>query len=191
MKILLYGFGNPGKLYMSTRHNIGMMFLNRFLRYEKINSSWIKKQNLTEIIEYKNIICARPLVNYNIIGTSIASLLKLHIDYNTIILIHDDLKLSLGEVKVNYTDNNMDLLNLDKVWNIYYRRSHYGNNALRSIFSHAELVNKNFIYIRIGTGYNELETHSDHVLGKVNTQESIVYNAIFDKLIEHLSNFIV
>ena len=40
---LIIGLGNPGKEYDNTRHNIGFMFVDKYLEYKNINVNWSNK----------------------------------------------------------------------------------------------------------------------------------------------------
>ena len=100
---LIAGLGNPGAVYKDTRHNIGFQiitFLSRDLgvrlkgrRFQSINT-------LTEL-QGKDIILLRPKTFMNLSGESIKACADFYnIKVENILIIHDDLDLPVGKIKV-------------------------------------------------------------------------------------------
>jgi len=102
---LIVGLGNPGRIYASNRHNIGFMCLNYFARTQGIRFD--KKQGLARIgtgeVAGNKIVLARPQTYMNSSGQSVSRLRqKFNIDLNDLLVIHDDLDLPLGKIRIRH-----------------------------------------------------------------------------------------
>jgi len=100
---LIVGLGNPGRGYASNRHNIGFTCLNHFARAQGIRLD--KKQGQARIGEGKvgggKVVVARPQTYMNLSGQSVSRLVKkFNIDLNNLLVIHDDLDLPLGKIRI-------------------------------------------------------------------------------------------
>jgi len=100
---LLLGLGNPGKEYRWTRHNIGFIFIDRIvsrypLKKEAVNHfTWWGKVDIDD----SEILLAKPLTFMNLSGQAVAWLVS-HFQLlpSQILLIHDDLDISWGRLKL-------------------------------------------------------------------------------------------
>lgn len=102
---LIVGLGNPGKEYENTRHNVGFEVLNRLSEKECWNHS--KKFN-AEIchtnIEGQDTYLAKPQTFMNLSGETVKDLVGfLSAPLDRIWVVHDDLDLNLGLVRVRTT----------------------------------------------------------------------------------------
>ena len=100
---LIVGLGNPGRGYAGNRHNIGFVCLNHFARTQGIRFD--KKQCLARTgagaTAGSKIILARPQTYMNSSGEAVSRLVnKFHIDPNDLLIIHDDLDLPLGKIRI-------------------------------------------------------------------------------------------
>ena len=100
---LLLGLGNPGWEYQWTRHNIGFLFIDAIvhkysLKVETNNSiCWWAK---TEIAR-QPVILAKPLTYMNLSGRAASWLLsQCCLTPNQLLIIHDDLDLPWGRLKL-------------------------------------------------------------------------------------------
>ncbi len=102
---LIIGLGNPGKEYEKHRHNIGYMVV------DALEKAWkdkvVKKSHsiLSTIIEVsldnERVLLVKPLTYMNNSGEAASTLSRFYkVDLEDIIIIHDDLDLPLGQVKV-------------------------------------------------------------------------------------------
>ena len=133
--ILIAGIGNPGKKFQKTRHNIGFRVLDEFQREnnfpnfklaKKFNSLVSKRKILN-----KEIILVEPQTFMNNSGKAVKALSKFYkITSPGLVVIHDDIDLSLGKIK------------------IVKNRGSAGHKGVKSIIR--ELATKNFVRIRIG-----------------------------------------
>jgi len=132
---LIVGLGNPGNRYRATRHNIGFMVLEKLatklevdLRQKSFNALWGKGK-----IASKNVILAMPQTYMNLSGNAVR---QLHAFFKTeisnLIVIHDDLDLSFGSVRLKTGGGNA------------------GHKGLASI--EENLGSSEFMRIRLGIG---------------------------------------
>jgi PTH1 family peptidyl-tRNA hydrolase len=134
---LIAGLGNPGKSYRETRHNVGFWLLERLRREFQINFSPEKKFKAeTGQLNFNNrqVRVIAPSTFMNLSGQSIASMLSFYrIDPSQLLVIHDDLDLEPGSVRLKLGGG------------------HGGHNGLRDICS--RLGVSTFPRIRIGIGH--------------------------------------
>jgi PTH1 family peptidyl-tRNA hydrolase len=132
---LIVGLGNPGNRYQDTRHNIGFMVLEKLaaklevdLRQKSFNALWGKGK-----ITNKNVILAMPQTYMNLSGNAVRQLHAFFkTDLSNLIVIHDDLDLSFGSVRLKTGGGNA------------------GHKGLASI--EENLGSSEFMRIRLGIG---------------------------------------
>jgi len=100
---LIVGLGNPGRGYANNRHNVGFTCLNHFARMQGIRFD--KKQGLARIgvgeVADSKVVVARPQTYMNLSGQSVSRLVKrFNINLNNLLVIHDDLDLPLGKIRI-------------------------------------------------------------------------------------------
>lgn len=103
MEYLIIGLGNPGKRYEVTRHNIGFMALDRLaaqleiaLKQKSFNALWGKGT-----IAGTSVLLAEPQTFMNLSGTAVRQLQSFFkTDISNLIVIHDDLDLPFGAVRL-------------------------------------------------------------------------------------------
>jgi PTH1 family peptidyl-tRNA hydrolase len=100
---LIVGLGNPGFLYARNRHNIGFMCVSHLAKVRKIRFDRKQGQARTgmgNIAGYR-VVLARPQTYMNASGESVSALLrKLDIAPSGLIVIHDDLDLPTGKIRL-------------------------------------------------------------------------------------------
>ena len=102
--LLVGGLGNPGPKYAGTRHNIGFDVADE-LAGELMSSFSVHKKTNTEVAEGiagdRKIICAKPRSYMNLSGGPIKALAQyFHLSAADIIVIHDELELDFGTIKL-------------------------------------------------------------------------------------------
>lgn len=137
---ILVGLGNPGSQYAATRHNIGFITLEAFLkdmakdyRVEQISTS--KFNGVTFKLAYKNAdwICAFPQTFMNLSGDCVQPLLAWYKQSpEKLFVIHDDLDLIPGRIQLKKNGGNA------------------GHNGLKSIST--RLGTQDYFRLRIGIG---------------------------------------
>lgn len=98
---LIVGLGNPGDKYIGVRHNIGFEAIDELAK--KIGGGeWnIDKKFKAETLRIGEIILAKPQTYMNNSGMAVQLLATYYkIPTTDIIVIHDDLDLLLGKIKV-------------------------------------------------------------------------------------------
>lgn len=142
---LVAGLGNPGAKYERNRHNVG--FIGADLVAEKRSASaWAKKFSglFCEARGEPRTFFLKPQTYMNLSGESVAACAHFYkITPETIIVLHDDLDLLAGKVRVKRGGG------------------HGGHNGLKSIDSH---LGKDYLRVRIGIGRPE---HKDDVTNYV------------------------
>lgn len=182
-KILLVGLGNPGM--DATRHNIGVKALQtwfeavRRLPEVMYANDWREdKKALAEVamigIEGCEIIGLFPLTYMNDSGKSLQEWLR-HMPITTedMLIIHDELELPLGEVRLDAEGG-----------------SARGHNGVRSI--HTILGSSTMPRLRLGIGRPTNSMPVDQfVLAKFTAEEARAVTAMLAKASEAISEFTV
>ena len=132
---LIIGLGNPGRSYAGNRHNIGFMCLSYFARQQGIRFD--KKQSLARTgagkVAGNKTILAKPQTYMNLSGHSVSRLVKkLKIQPGDILVIHDDLDLPRGKIRLRQGGGSG------------------GHKGIESII--AELQSQDFPRLRVGIG---------------------------------------
>jgi len=141
---LIVGLGNPGRGYANNRHNVGFMCLRHFARRHNIRLD--KKQSQartgTGKVADGKVILARPQTYMNQSGRAVSRLVKkFDIKPNDLLVIHDDLDLPLGKIRIRQGGSSG------------------GHKGIDSIV--ADLDSQDFIHVRIGIGRpTEIEGNS-------------------------------
>jgi PTH1 family peptidyl-tRNA hydrolase len=100
---LVVGLGNPGFLYARNRHNVGFMCVSHLARMQHINFDRKQGYARTGIgnIGPHRVVLARPQTFMNSSGDSVHRLLQLlKIGPADLVVIHDDLDLPLGKIRL-------------------------------------------------------------------------------------------
>ena len=162
---LIVGLGNPGIKYKKTRHNLGFLvadFLagnDKWKESKKANCFYLKKQINSEEVEL-----IKPLTFMNNSGIVVKSIMDYYkISAENIIVIHDDIDLPLGEIKIQQD------------------RSSAGHKGVQSIINC--LGTKDFIRIRLGIKPVDLDTFDTEkfVLQKFTKQEEKIIQETIKK----------
>jgi PTH1 family peptidyl-tRNA hydrolase len=100
---LLVGFGNPGREYINTRHNIGFMLIDRLA--VRLNAHGMKLQSkaivMSALYEERKVILAKPQTYMNLSGQSVQGLLHFYkMPPENLLVAHDDLDLPFGTLRI-------------------------------------------------------------------------------------------
>ena len=101
---LIVGLGNPGKIYIDSRHNIGFSVIKALAKNYKI--PFKKEPNSLSFngkgrLNGQNAILAMPFTFMNLSGMAVAALLKKYrVDLENLLVVLDDLDLRLGRMKL-------------------------------------------------------------------------------------------
>ena len=151
---LIVGLGNPGKEYELTRHNIGFMVIDEFLK--RLGNPTMKKKFKGLYYEYNDngekIIFLKPQSYINLSGEVIDKYISYYgIEISDIIIINDDLDLELGKYKLKPAGGSA------------------GHNGLKNI--EYFLQTDEYKRLKIGISNNKLIDTKDYVLGRFNEDE--------------------
>ena len=132
---LIVGLGNPGRGYANNRHNVGFVCLNHFARKQGIRFD--RKQGKARIgtgeVAGSKVVLARPQTYMNLSGQSVSRLMKkFNINLNDLLIIHDDLDLPLGKIRLRHGSSSG------------------GHKGIDSIIS--SLGSQDFTRLRVGIG---------------------------------------
>ncbi len=103
---LIVGLGNPSKKYKFTRHNVGFMLVDALADKLSLNFKHNKKIQ-AKVAKSDDWILVKPQAYMNLSGLPVRAV----IDYyhfgtelikENFFLVHDDLDLKLGELKLSY-----------------------------------------------------------------------------------------
>ena len=100
---LIAGLGNPGLKYRNTRHNVGFKVINLWAKSLGIRLSGRRfgSRNTRTTFQDKSVILLRPLTYMNQSGKSIRACVDFFdLKAENILVIHDDIDLPLGKIKV-------------------------------------------------------------------------------------------
>jgi len=184
---LIIGLGNPGGKYANTRHNVGFRAVDEFAKKNNLPDFRLVKKFNTEISEgilgQEKIILAKPQIFMNDSGKSVKSLIlsntpmvELISIYKNLWVIHDDIDLPLGKIK------------------IVKNRGAAGHKGVESIIK--ELGTKNFVRFRVGINPNlkcrnqksklqfKIQNVEKFVLQKFTKDEEKVAKEAIEKTIE-------
>lgn len=131
--IIITGLGNPGRKYAQNRHNIGFRCIDRLSLLYSIPVKKAQCQSLTGqgIIDGINVVLAKPTTFVNLSGHAVSALLRKHRCTTTdLIVIHDDLDLPVGRIRIKQGGKSG------------------GHRGINSIIS--SIGSDNFFRIRIG-----------------------------------------
>lgn len=178
---LIVGLGNPGREYAYTRHNFGFMALEAFIR------SWEKQAPAHRLSGQRDPydlwrmtlpdnkgrrldwLLATPLTYMNRSGEPVQRIAAYyHVEPESILVLHDELDLPLGRMKLKKGGGNA------------------GHNGLRSI--QQMLGTPDFYRLRLGVGKGRGDGAS-WVLSRFSEEESALLHATLNAAAEGLSLF--
>ena len=165
---LICGLGNPGSSYSNTRHNVGFKLADKIVNHFKIPN--IKQDKSKELysgsIKNFKVFILKPLTFMNLSGKTVLEIVNFYkIKKDNIFVIHDDLDLQLGKVKIKNGGGNG------------------GHNGLASL---DEYIGENYNRIRIGIGHpGHKDLVSNYVLNNFQKLEKELLDKKFEKIIEN------
>jgi len=115
---LIVGLGNPGRGYAHNRHNVGFVCLNHFARTQGIRFD--RKQGKARVgtgkVAGNKVLLARPQTYMNLSGQSVSRLVKkFNINLNDLLVIHDDLDLPLGKIRLRHGSSSGGHKGIDSI----------------------------------------------------------------------------
>lgn len=160
---LIAGLGNPGEEYGGTRHNAGFMLMDAWCERGAVSMGATKFQGEFGVDRRggRALYLLKPQTFMNLSGRSVAACMTFyHMAPSSLIVLHDDLDLSVGDVRVKIGGGSG------------------GHNGLKSIIS--LLGSDSFARIRIGIGRPVHDDVIHYVLGRIPVEE----RALFDESLQ-------
>ncbi|MGO9379596.1 MAG: aminoacyl-tRNA hydrolase [Dissulfurispiraceae bacterium] len=154
---VIAGLGNPGEKYAATRHNIGFMVLDRLS--ETLCAPFIIREDYSLAkgsIDNVNVTLLKPLTYMNLSGFAVKKVLKKSNllrdgEITNLIVIHDDLDLETGVVKIRRDGSSG------------------GHRGIESIIR--ETGSKDFIRVKVGIGRGREIPVEEYVLRRFKSAE--------------------
>lgn len=135
---LIVGLGNPGEKYEHTRHNLGFMVVEKFLKdfHSEKETVWSTEKKFKSDISQINwesktdgkvpLILVKPKTYMNNSGMAVSLIASFYkIESSDIWIINDELDLPLGSMKIRFggaaaghrgVESVMESLGTDKFW---------------------------------------------------------------------------
>ena len=168
--ILLVGLGNPGSQYEKQRHNVGFMAVDHMADLLKAGASKSKFEGEwrdARLDDGTRVIFLKPMTYMNESGRSVGQMARFFkIKPDQIIVLHDELDLQAGQVKIKTGGG------------------HAGHNGLRSIDAH--LGTQNYKRVRIGIGHpGDKARVTGHVLGDFSSADQEWLDPMLKSMAKH------
>lgn len=161
---LVVALGNPGKKYEHTRHNVGSWTL----------SLWVKEKG----VDFPHTKFLFPKTFMNLSGGEVKKAMAFSkISPDNVLIIHDDMDLSLGKIKISFGSRSG------------------GHNGVQSIIDH--IGTKDFYRLRIGVNpfeeEGQLSRRTDpakFILQKFTSEEISTLKSLKEKIFREIERFI-
>jgi PTH1 family peptidyl-tRNA hydrolase len=164
---IIVGLGNPGLAYAESRHNVGQMVVDALAarlggRFRPWGPALVAKVQWWGVPLY----LAKPTTFMNAAGPNVAWLLRnLSLDPSALIVVHDDMDLAFGRVRVRH------------------KGRHGGHNGVRSLIE--ALGTEAFRRVKVGIGRPESrEAVIDWVLTPFTPEERVALPPIVERAAE-------
>lgn len=153
---LIAGLGNPGDKFTNTRHNLGFEVIDLLQRKLALPEFSKEEKFKSEISKSSEIILAKPVTFMNLSGMAISALANYYkIEPNEIVIVHDELDLPLGHIKIRVGGSDA------------------GHHGIESVIQ--GLGNEKFIRVRLGIG-NWHAISGEHKHASFNAEKFVVEN---------------
>jgi PTH1 family peptidyl-tRNA hydrolase len=156
--ILLVGLGNPGKEYDLTRHNVGFLCIDEFVRTTDEMEDWVEKKNLKCLVSSgrvgdSRVIAIKPTTFMNLSGEAVQAVMnfyKINPEYTAV--IHDELDIDFGQIRLRAGGSDA------------------GHKGVKSVTQH---IGEGYGRIRVGVGPKQPAkmNSEDFVLQKFSADE--------------------
>lgn len=163
---LVVGLGNPGSQYSLTRHNIGFMAIDYWLKALKSphENQQFKAQTAKFKVEDTQVLTVKPQTYMNLSGDSVRPALDFYkIPLTQMIVIHDDIDQPFGSMKIQKN------------------RGHGGHNGIRHITE--VMGTADYLRLKLGVGrppHPSMQV-ADYVLQKFSPEEMNELPAFLEK----------
>ena len=163
---LIAGLGNPGSRYEKTRHNVGFLVVEACIRRQPLDCKEKEDYKICKgSLGDEKIIFLEPLTFMNRSGIAVRRIMqKSNISPQQLIVIHDDLDLETGSLKIRK------------------KGSSGGHKGIESIIQH--IGTQEFIRIKIGIGRDPFVPTEKYVLSKFRKEDIQAIREAIEKAVE-------
>lgn len=165
---LIVGLGNPGPRYAHNRHNVGFMAADAIARRHGFGPETRKFEGLLRegVLGGQKIFLFKPQTYMNLSGQAVGALARFYkIPLEAICVIHDELDLKLGKIRVKRGGSSG------------------GHNGLKSMDEH---LGADYLRLRIGIAHpGDKEMVTGHVLGDFSAEETKSLEPLLAAIAEH------
>ncbi len=170
---MIVGLGNPGREYEKTRHNIGFMVVDSYAKDNNISDFKRKFNGLYTTLVHNNetFVLLKPQSYMNLSGTVIKRFANFYkIKPEDIFIIHDDLDLPVGKIKVKF------------------KGSSGGHNGIKNIIDN--LKKEELHRFKVGIGKDENIYYIDYVVGKFHKKDLDIISKILSFSSDIINDFL-
>jgi len=172
---LIVGLGNPGEKYNNTRHNVGFVFVEKFVTALAKEAQWEASDKFKALF-YKSsegdLMVVKPQTFMNDSGSCVSSLSVFYkIPPSEIYVVHDDLDLRLGEYKIQEGIGP---------------KLHYGIASIEK-----SLATKDFWRVRVGVDNRDAVSRTagqEYVLDAFSEEELKVLDGILNQIVNEIKD---
>jgi PTH1 family peptidyl-tRNA hydrolase len=135
--VLIAGLGNPGKEYVTTRHNIGFMCLDDFVAKSDEMSDWLQKKDLKCLYSSgqlgdTRVMAIKPTTFMNLSGEAVQAAVNFYkLSADKTVVVHDELDIDFGQIRMRVGGSSA------------------GHNGIKSV---TNVLGEDYGRIRIGVG---------------------------------------
>jgi PTH1 family peptidyl-tRNA hydrolase len=170
---LIVGLGNPGPRYAKNRHNVGYQVVGILAQRHQMTFARVmfKACVTTGSIAGERVVLTRPLTFMNLSGQTVRPLLRwYHLDLSELLVIHDDLDLPLGRIRLREHGGSG------------------GHKGMRSIIQ--SLSSEEFPRLRVGIGRPLRGEPQDYVLQDFTAVQLITMEEAYDRAAAAAEHFV-
>lgn len=165
---LFVGLGNYGSEYKDTRHNVGFIIAEKFIKEFGFNSQGKKfhSEVWSGTINCSKVVLIKPQTYMNRSGIAVSETAHFFkISPENVFVFHDDMDLDIGKVKFKVGGGDA------------------GHNGIKSIDS---MIGKNYNRVRIGIGKPQYKGDATNfVVGNFSEDERVAIENICDKIVTY------
>jgi PTH1 family peptidyl-tRNA hydrolase len=163
---LIVGLGNPGKSYSKTRHNIGFMVIDALSSKYSIPLKNKSKNFICGVgcINGEDIVLLKPLTFMNRSGVAVKEAIRKYTDIDNIIVIHDDLDLGTGVLRIKKNG------------------SAGGHRGIESVIG--VIGTKDFLRLRLGISRSDRISPEEYVLNPFDKHERPIIEKTIEKAVD-------
>ena len=163
--LFIFGLGNPGSGYANNRHNVGFMAVDEIVRRHGLSAARARFQSETfeGVIAGVKVMALKPTTFMNNSGNAIGAAMRYYkLDPDDILVIHDELDLDAGRIKVKTGGGSA------------------GHKGIRSITAH---IGPDFHRLRIGIAHpGDKASVIGHVLDNFAKSDKIWLDPMIDAI---------